>query len=69
MRNLVKKVAIRTAEKKFRKALAAKHIDEAREAFRALQEALDRAVKTGVMHKNAAARAKSRFAKRLAAAS
>jgi small subunit ribosomal protein S20 len=68
-RNLIKKNAIRTAEKKFRKAIAAQKADEAREALRTLQKLLDKAAKTGVMHKNAASRAKSRFAKAFAAVS
>lgn len=65
-RNVAKKHAIRTAEKKFRKALAAKKTDEARELLRALYTLIDKAAKTGVIHTNAAGRAKSRFARQVA---
>ena len=55
----------RTAVKNARTALGAKSADAA-DAVRAAASALDKAVKRGGIHKNAAARRKSRLAKRSA---
>ena len=55
----------RTAVKSARAALGAKSADAA-DAVRAAASALDKAVKRGGIHKNAAARRKSRLAKRSA---
>jgi small subunit ribosomal protein S20 len=68
LRNLAKKLEIRKVKKQFRKALALKNIEASREAFRKLQKLLDKAAKTGTIHKNTAARLKSRLAKALAKA-
>ena len=57
----------RTAVKTARAAIEAK-TECATEAVRAAASALDKAVKRGGIHKNAAARKKSRLAKRAAAA-
>lgn len=48
-------------------AVAAAGTDEAVEAFKLAQKKLDKAATKGVIHKNAAARRKSRLAKRIAA--
>jgi small subunit ribosomal protein S20 len=48
---------------------AAEGADNAAEAHRLAVKKIDKAVKKGVLHKNTAARRKSRLAKRLAAAS
>lgn len=55
----------RTAVKNARTALGAKSADAA-DSVRAAASALDKAVKRGGIHKNAAARRKSRLAKRSA---
>ena len=48
---------------------AAEGAENAAEAHRLAVKKIDKAVKKGVLHKNTAARRKSRLAKRLAAAS
>lgn len=50
-------------------AVTAVGTDEAAEAFKVAQKKLDKAATKGVIHKNAAARRKSRLAKRVNAAS
>jgi small subunit ribosomal protein S20 len=60
--------AARTAVKTAREAIGSK-AEGAAEAVRAAASALDKAVKRGGIHKNAAARKKSRLAKRAAKAS
>jgi len=57
----------RTAVKSAREAIDSK-AEGATETVRAAASALDKAVKRGGIHKNAAARKKSRLAKRAAAA-
>lgn len=49
-------------------AVAAAGTDEAGDAFKVAQKKLDKAATKGVIHKNAAARRKSRLAKRVNAA-
>ena len=63
--NLKKKRAIKDWEKKVLRALKAGKMDEAKKTFPQLQKALDKAAKTNVIHKNAAARTKSRISKKL----
>ena len=58
----------RTAVKSAREAVDSK-VEGAAEVVRAAASALDKAVKRGGIHRNAAARKKSRLAKRSAAAS
>lgn len=60
--------ATRTAVKKALRALSGRG-EEQGEAVRAAASKLDRAVTKGVLHRNAAARGKSRLMKRLNAAS
>lgn len=60
--------ATRTAVKKALRALRGRD-EEQGEAVRAAASKLDRAVTKGVLHRNAAARGKSRLMKRLNAAS
>lgn len=62
LRNMAVKSAMKTAIKK---ALSAKGADA---ALRAALSAIDRAAAKGVIHKNAAARKKSRLVKKLAKA-
>ncbi len=56
---------LKTTEKKFRAALEV-GVDEAKVIYKNLTSALDKAAKQGVIHKNAAARKKSRLNTRLA---
>ncbi|MFH0830465.1 MAG: 30S ribosomal protein S20 [Parcubacteria group bacterium] len=65
-RNLITRRRVREAIRVVRKALAAKKIEPAREAFKKMSSQLDRAAKTGVLHKRAAARYKSRLAQQIA---
>ncbi len=67
LRNRVYRGRARTAIKQVRAALAAGNVQSAREALLQAVSALDRAVERGVLHKNNAARRKSRLMKRLAA--
>ena len=62
VRNRAQRSALRTAVKK------AKAADSSPEAQRAAAQLLDRAARKGLIHKNAAARQKSRIARRTAAA-
>lgn len=65
-KNLIKKEAYKAAIKKVKKlALGAKK-SEADEAFITAMQALDKAAKTHVLHKNTASRLKSRLAKMIA---
>lgn len=59
---------MKDAIKKTQKLIVAKDASGAAGSFAALQKAVDKAVKGGTIKKNAAARVKSRMAKRLAAA-
>ena len=60
--NLIRKDAAKDAIKKFKRLLAAKQMDEARKLLPTIYQALDKAAKTNVMHRNKAARLKSRIA-------
>jgi small subunit ribosomal protein S20 len=59
--------SIKTQLKKAHTALTEKNKDTASAEFRKLSSALDKAVKTGRIHRNAANRQKSRLNKQLAA--
>ncbi|MCC2685269.1 MAG: rpsT [Paenibacillaceae bacterium] len=69
LRNASQKSSLRTAVKTFEKAAAGTDKDAAQEALRFAARKLDKAVTKGLIHKNAAARKKSRLAKRLNALS
>jgi small subunit ribosomal protein S20 len=62
-RNKAVKTRLKTLHKKLGKAVANGDPTAAREAAAAYASAMDKAAKSGVVHKNAAARAKSRTAK------
>ncbi|HEY3754660.1 MAG TPA: 30S ribosomal protein S20 [Opitutaceae bacterium] len=62
-RNRGVKTSIKSLHKKLETAIAAKDDKAAREAGIAYVSAMDRAVKSGVVHRNAAARAKAHAAK------
>lgn len=64
-RNRAYKSAVKSAAKKFEAALSAGDIEQAREAFIKVEKQLDKAANKGVIHKNTAARKKSKLAKRL----
>lgn len=57
------KKTFRAAVKKVKELAAASKTDEAKKVFPAAQKALDKAAKSGVINKNAAARKKSRLVK------
>jgi len=63
--NRAAKGKLRSALKKVRTAVAENQLDSARQALTAATPVLDRAVTKGVLHKNAAARHKSRLMRRL----
>lgn len=66
-RNVSTKSAIKTAIRRFEAAMAAGDLDAARIYLRRTTKLLDKAAAKGIIHKNMAARKKSRLAKRLAA--
>ncbi len=63
-RNRRIKSTVKTAVKNFQESVT-KGPEESREALLKAQKTLDKAVSKGVLHKNNAARKKSRLAKRL----
>ena len=65
LRNAGVRSTVRTAVKSARAALAAGAKDEARAAVTRTVQVLDKARTKGVLHKNAAARRKSRLARQL----
>ena len=60
--------AIKTQSKVLNATIKAAKTDEAKTGLKALSSALDKAVKSGRVHKNLANRQKSRFQKKLIAA-
>lgn len=65
MINRARKTAIKNTSKKVIKAVADGNLATAEEAFRATQKKLDKAVKSNTIHKNKAARRKSRLQKKI----
>ena len=65
-RNLVKKDAYKKAVKETRKLITAGKKNEAVAALSKAMQALDKAAKTHVIHKNTVSRLKSRMAKAIA---
>ena len=61
LHNRVYRGQARTAIKKARLLMDEGHLEEAREAVRVAVAALDKAAKKGIIHKNNAARRKSRL--------
>ena len=66
--NLKRKDAISDVVKKIKKLVAAKNIKEAEALMPKAYQAIDKACKTNLIHKNTASRKKSRLAKMLAKA-
>jgi small subunit ribosomal protein S20 len=64
-RNASHKSALRTAVKSFETAAASSNVETATAALVTASQKLDKAATKGLIHKNAAARKKSRLAKRL----
>jgi small subunit ribosomal protein S20 len=67
IRNRIVRGKARTAIAKAREAIATQSVEEAKQAVILAISSLDRAASKGVIHKNNAARRKSRLMKRLAA--
>jgi len=65
LRNASQKSALRTAVKSFETAAASNNVETAQAALIAASKKLDKAATKGLIHKNAAARKKSRLAKKL----
>lgn len=65
--NRMIKSALKTAIKKFEAAVVANNAEEAKASFVSVTKALDMAAQKGVVHKNMAARKKSRLAAKLKA--
>lgn len=65
VRNKAVKTRLKTLHKKFTSAVASGDKDAIRTAGPAFASAMDRATKSGVVHRNAASRAKSHVAKAL----
>lgn len=64
-RNRSLKSAVKTTAKKFIMAVDAGDIEKAKSAFIVAEKQLDKAATKGVIHKNTAARRKSKLAKKL----
>jgi len=69
LQNASQRSALRTAVKTFETAAASKNVESAKDALITASKKLDKAVSKGLIHKNAAARKKSRLAKQLNALS
>lgn len=65
LRNATVRSAVRSAVKSARTALGGTALDEARATVARTIQSLDKAVTKGVVHKNAAARKKSRLTRQL----
>ena len=63
--NKIVKSKISTYTKKFKVAVEAKNVEEAKKAYSDITAILDSAVKKNVIHSNCAARRKARLAKAL----
>jgi small subunit ribosomal protein S20 len=69
LRNRMVKSSVKTTIKKFETAVATGNFDVAKSLLPQVAHAIDKAAAKGVIHKNAAARKKSRLAVRLNAIS
>lgn len=63
--NRMVKSALKTAIKKFEAAVEAKNVEEAKTLYTSVVKSIDMAASKGVVHKNMAARKKSRLATKL----
>mgnify|MGYP002652117207 CR=1 FL=1 len=64
-KNSAQKSAMRTAIKNFEALVENNDVDNAKAAFAVASKKLDKAAQSGIIHKNAAARQKSRLAVKL----
>ena len=62
-RNLLLRKQVKTAVKKFKKAIETKDIAKSKEALNLVYKMLDRAASKNLIHRNKAAREKSQFSK------
>ena len=67
LQNKMFKTSMKTAIKKFYAAVESGDVVAAQEAYKAATKKIDVAASKGIIHKNAAARKKSQFAKKLTA--
>ena len=65
LRNRSRKSAVKTATRKFLDNLQKGDLQQAQETFAEVQKQLDQVAAKGTLHRNTAARRKSRLAKRL----
>jgi len=65
LRNKAYKTAMKTRIKRFEKALESGDIENAEPALKDASSFLDKLVSKGIIHKNAAARKKSRLSKKM----
>ena len=65
LNNRMIKSALKSTIKKFEAAVEAKNVEDAKVAFTAVTKSLDMAASKGTIHKNMAARKKSRLAAKL----
>jgi len=65
VQNMRRKEAFRVLVKEFRKAVAAKEFDKAKELLPGVYKALDKAAKSKTIKKNKASRLKSRLARKI----
>ncbi|MGY0372420.1 30S ribosomal protein S20 [Clostridium sp. JNZ J1-5] len=65
LRNKMIKSSLKTQIKKFESAIASNELAEAKVAYLSVVKALDMAAAKGILHKNKAARKKSRLAAKL----
>ncbi len=69
LRNKMVKTSVKNSIKKYEAALESGKLDDAKSALSEATHVIDKAAAKGVIHKNAAARKKSRLAVRLNSAS
>lgn len=63
IKNAAMKSTLKTAIKRYREAIASGNLDSAKESLVRAVSTIDKAAKKGIIHKNAAARKKSRLQK------
>ena len=69
LRNRIAKATIKTEVKKTLVSISTKNVDTAKSQLKTVYKLLDKAVERGILHKNNAARRKSRLARKIAALS
>lgn len=69
VRNQALQSALKTVKKRWQDLIQEKKLDEAKQQLPGVMRTLDQAASKGVIHKNTAARTKSRFMRQLASSS